>query len=87
MCYKAKIPRGLITILYHILLEISIVILGGFKFMQNVMKINNQQLSVKEYQGKRVVTFKDIDTVHNRPEGTAKRNFNSNKTTKFVLLE
>ncbi len=48
--------------------------------MQNVMKINNQQLSVKEYQGKRVVTFKDIDTVHNRPEGTAKRNFNSNKT-------
>lgn len=79
MCYKAKIPRGLISILYHILLEISIVILGGFKFMQNAITINNQQLSVKEYQGKRVVTLRDIDTVHNRPQGTAGRNFRVNK--------
>ncbi len=44
-----------------------------------VEKINNTELSVKEYQGQRVVTFKDIDTVHGRPEGTAKRNFNTNK--------
>lgn len=48
--------------------------------MQNAITINNQQLSVKEYEGKRVVTFRDIDMVHKRPEGTAKRNFNSNKT-------
>lgn len=48
--------------------------------MQNAITVNNQQLSIKEYQGKRVVTFKDIDMVHKRPEGTAKRNFNSNKT-------
>ena len=43
------------------------------------VKINNINLSVKEYKGQRVVTFKDIDMVHKRPEGTARRNFNSNK--------
>lgn len=47
--------------------------------MQNAVTINNQQLSVKEYQGKRVVTFKDIDMVHQRPEGTARKRFNDNK--------
>ena len=26
-----------------------------------------------------MVTFKDIDTVHQRPEGTASRNFNQNR--------
>ncbi|WP_094607170.1 hypothetical protein SPSIL_058260 [Sporomusa silvacetica DSM 10669] len=36
-------------------------------------------ISVKEYRGHRVVTFRDIDTVHQRPEGTAKRNFTENK--------
>lgn len=34
---------------------------------------------VKVWNGKRVVTFKDIDTVHQRPSGTAKRNFNKNR--------
>ncbi len=46
--------------------------------MDNVIIANNT-ISVKEYQGQRVVTFKDIDTVHNRPDGTARRNFNTNK--------
>lgn len=41
--------------------------------------INNILLQVKEYNGQRVVTFRDIDTVHHRPEGTAKRNFNRNQ--------
>lgn len=41
--------------------------------------INNTDISVKEYQGKRVVTLKEIDQCHNRPEGTARRNFNKNK--------
>lgn len=41
--------------------------------------INENELQIKEYQGQRVVTLKDIDTVHNRPEGTARRNFNTNK--------
>lgn len=33
----------------------------------------------KEFDGQMVVTLKDIDTLHQRPEGTAKRNFNQNK--------
>lgn len=31
------------------------------------------------FVGKRVVTFKDIDTVHKRPDGTASRNFRENR--------
>lgn len=45
----------------------------------NEITINNTALPIKEYQGKRVVTFKDIDTVHSRPEGTARRTFNANR--------
>ena len=41
--------------------------------------INNVPLKIKKYKGHRVVTFRDIDTVHNRPEGTAKRNFSINR--------
>lgn len=41
--------------------------------------INQTALSVKEYRGNRVVTFKDIDAVHGRPDGTASRNFRTNK--------
>ena len=44
-----------------------------------IMKINNIDLSVKEFNKLRVVTFKDIDMLHERVEGTAKRNFNENK--------
>lgn len=47
--------------------------------MNNLVKINNSDLSVKEFKGQRVITFKEIDLVHERVEGTAKRNFNSNK--------
>lgn len=45
----------------------------------NEILINNQNVLIKEYEGKRVITFKDIDMVHDRPEGTARRNFNTNK--------
>mgnify|MGYP001630587865 CR=1 FL=1 len=45
----------------------------------NEIIINSMPLSIKEYEGKRVVTFKDIDTVHRRPEGTARKRFNDNK--------
>ncbi len=44
-----------------------------------IVKINNADLSVKEFNGQRVVTFKDIDMLHERVEGTAKRNFSDNK--------
>ena len=47
--------------------------------MNDLIKINDTQISIKEYKGQRVVTFKDIDEVHQRPEGTARRNFNENK--------
>ncbi|MDE5834035.1 MAG: ORF6N domain-containing protein, partial [Ruminococcus sp.] len=41
--------------------------------------INKVPVKIKEYKGQRVVTFKDIDTIHNRPTGTARRNFNKHK--------
>lgn len=41
--------------------------------------INETEILVKEYQGQRVVTLKEIDTVHERPDGTARRTFHSNK--------
>ncbi len=47
--------------------------------MNDLIKIGNQEISVKEFNGKRVVTFKDVDMVHERPEGTAGRNFRENK--------
>jgi len=47
--------------------------------MQNTISICGKDIQVKEYNGQRVVTFRDIDNLHQRPEGTARRNFNSNK--------
>lgn len=47
--------------------------------MNDLIHIGNADISIKEYKGQRVVTFKDIDAVHGRPDGTAKRNFNTNK--------
>lgn len=47
--------------------------------MNDIVKINNHDVTAKEYNGLRIVTFKDIDMVHERPDGTAKRNFNENK--------
>ena len=47
--------------------------------MNELFTINQAAISIKEYSGKRVVTFKDIDTVHHRPEGTARKRFNDNR--------
>ena len=47
--------------------------------MNEIITINQQQIAAKEYQGQRVVTLKDIDLVHNRPEGTARKRFNDNR--------
>ena len=44
-----------------------------------LVKINKNDLLVKEFNGQRVVTFKDVDMLHERAEGTAKRNFSENK--------
>lgn len=47
--------------------------------MNELIHIGNTDISVKEYNGQRVVTFKDIDTVHGRPDGTARKSFWRNK--------
>lgn len=47
--------------------------------MQEVVKIGNNNLQVKMYKGQRVVTFKDIDRVHERKAETAKYRFRDNK--------
>jgi len=47
--------------------------------MNSIVKINDHDISVKEYYNQRVITFKDIDTVHERAEGTARKRFNDNR--------
>lgn len=54
--------------------------------MNNLIKIGNQEISEKEFNGQRVVSFKDIDLVHERPEGTARKRFNDNKKH-FIACE
>ncbi|MGF1275552.1 ORF6N domain-containing protein [Acetobacter pasteurianus] len=41
--------------------------------------INHHEINVVEYKGQRVITFKMIDELHERPEGTAGRNFRENR--------
>lgn len=45
----------------------------------NSITINNNSIERKLYNNQAVVTFKDIDLVHERPDGTANRNFRTNK--------
>ena len=47
--------------------------------MNDIITISNSEIQVKEYQGVRVVTLKDVDTAHGRPEGTARKRFNDNR--------
>lgn len=47
--------------------------------MNELIRVGNSSIYAKEYKGKRVVTFKDIDTVHERPSGTANKRFLDNK--------
>lgn len=54
--------------------------------MKELIHIGNADISIKEYSGQRVVTFKDIDLVHGRPDGTARATFNRNKE-RFILGE
>lgn len=46
--------------------------------MAELVKIEDTELAIREYNGQRVVTFKDIDTVHKRKPGTAKASFRRN---------
>ena len=51
--------------------------------MNNMIQILDQEIQIKEWAGQRVITFRDIDTVHQRPCGTASRNFRENRD-KFI---
>lgn len=54
--------------------------------MNELVKIGNHDISAKTYDGRRVVTFKDIDLVHERADGTASRNFRQNRD-RFIEYE
>lgn len=47
--------------------------------MNELIQIEGTEIEIKEYKGQRVVTLNDIDLVHHRADGTARRNFNANK--------
>lgn len=47
--------------------------------MNDMITIEDAEMQIREYNGQRVVTFKDIDTVHQRPKGTARNAFNRNR--------
>ena len=47
--------------------------------MSNVITIENTEMQIREYNGQRVVTFEDIDSVHKRKTGSARKAFQNNK--------
>lgn len=55
----------------------------GARMINKLVNINNKELAVKEFNGQRVITFRDIDKVHERSDGTASRNFRENRA-KFI---
>lgn len=44
-----------------------------------IIEVNDTNIKIREWNNQRIVTFKDIDRVHKRPDGTAHRNFKGNK--------
>ena len=50
---------------------------------KEIVEIEGRDINIKEWKGQRVVTFKDIDLLHERVEGTAGRCFRENKK-KFI---
>lgn len=49
----------------------------------SLITINQHQMPIIEYRGQRVVTLAMVDQVHERPEGTARKRFNDNRS-RFV---
>lgn len=54
--------------------------------MAELVKIEDTELSIREYNGQRVVTLKDIDRVHGKKFDTAKKSFRKYKKH-FILGE
>ena len=52
--------------------------------MNEVITIENTEMQIREYNGQRVVTLKDIDIVHGKKSGTAKKSFQKHKQH-FIL--
>ena len=46
---------------------------------QQAIEISGTEIPVIEYRDERVITFKDIDRVHQRPDGTARKRFADNR--------
>lgn len=61
----------------------NVLIERGWSMSQSIC-IADQELSVIEYHGQRVLTFTQIDRVHQRSEGAARKRFNDNKA-RFLL--
>jgi len=47
--------------------------------VSKIVTVNNHGLTVLEYRGQRVITLAQIDTAHERPTGTAGRNFREHR--------
>lgn len=47
--------------------------------MNDLMLKRSLPIDRKEYNGQPVLTLSDIDTIHHRPEGSARKRFNDNK--------
>lgn len=47
--------------------------------MNELLTIGNTQITAKTLDGKPVLTFRDIDAIHHRPEGSARKRFNDNR--------
>lgn len=47
--------------------------------MNDLVTIGNTQFTAKTLDGKPVLTFPDIDAIHHRPEGSARKRFNDNR--------
>jgi len=76
-CYKSV--ESPITAVTKIDKEEEIITQNNVVDLQEYIKINKQDVMIKDFKGNRVVTFKDIDAVHKRPNGTASRNFKNNR--------
>lgn len=47
--------------------------------MNDLTLMQSLPINRKEYNGQPVVTFRDIDAIHQKPDGSARKNFNNNK--------
>lgn len=47
--------------------------------MSEIITVENTEMSIREYNGQRVVTLKDIDRVHGKKSDTAKKSFQKYK--------